>query len=157
MRLPDAQTAANNAVNFALPWEVDVVKWDKPTHLYGYRIESVRLSQHTDEKVIATFDCSDQFGLLLCAAYERLVLAYYGDENTVDHEAMVCRLIFEYMQGLANAADPLRDQQLVMTGNAVDGVSLTGPFPHSEDAISWAQEHAKDECWTLAPLKHPEA
>ena len=151
MRLPEAQTAALAAAQFSLMWDIEIQKWTMPTHLYGYRVENVILTKR-DGTHHATFNCDTPEGLLVCAAYERLVMAFYDDsEETAKREEM---FIAAVMAGLH--AGSVNDRALVLTGNVVDGLTMTGPFADTESAVRWVEDNKVDE-YVVAPLKHPEA
>lgn len=153
MRLPEAQQAALDTANFSSALEIRVEKWTNPTHLYGYRIRAVTLHRRSDAEVVHTFEETTLQGLLVCAAYERLVMAFYDDsENKVDCERALMTAIDD---GLASVEDT-NDRAIVLTGNVVDGLTMTGPFEDAHAAVEWVNENDVDE-YVVAPLKHPEA
>lgn len=162
MRLPDAQIAALQCVNHGRTYQVYVVKWNNPTHLFGYRVQELEITvgNVTVAKTIAKFDESTDEGLLICTAYERLVLAMYADDLR-DIEAAGLRInnLLERAasRALAGEGDPHSDKTLLIFGNVADGLSFVGPFDHSADADEWAEKNARGEDWIMTNLKHPEA
>ena len=43
---------------------------------------------------------------------------------------------------------------IVVSGNPIDGMTFTGPFPTSDDALAWAE--GTDEHWWITTLASPE-
>lgn len=45
-------------------------------------------------------------------------------------------------------------QYIIVRGNAVDGLTFTGPFESSHEAVEYASTHIHDD-WTIAPIVIP--
>ena len=44
---------------------------------------------------------------------------------------------------------------IVMTGNAVDGLEMIGPFSTAEDAGGYAEDCVKNEVWHIVEIQQP--
>lgn len=64
-------------------------------------------------------------------------------------------LLSSVAQSREAASEGLRDMDIIVTGNPVDGYTFHGPFTDTDTALAWAERCG--ESWWLAVLDKPEA
>ncbi|AJD82998.1 hypothetical protein PJWF_00105 [Achromobacter phage JWF] len=157
MRLPVAQDTALNLVQSGLSdgWCIEVFKWGKPTHLHGYRVETITVRDVGTGALAGYFEASSPRGLLICTTYERLVMSLYDDDDELVFNGWARRVIEHINQAVLSTEKD--DRHVLLFGNVIDGIHMVGPFESVEDATDWADNHARGDEYHVATIKHPEA